>query len=609
MPVTMKPMPEPTGRRRSRRAFLKVVPAAAVGTGIAASRAAQQGAEPRALLTAETLECAERVAGVTFSDPEHELMRQSVATNREHFEALRRVPIGDDVEPAFTFKPFQKSARRSERRGHGASTDPRAMPQARIRIDRPRPAGRPLDEALAFLPVTALAALIESRTISSAELTELSLARLKQFGDTLHCVVTLTEDLARAQAAQADREIRSGRYRGPLHGVPYGVKDLFATRGIRTTWGAKPYEDQRPTIDATAVERLREAGAVLVAKLSTGELAYGDVWFGGRTRNPWNIERGSSGSSAGPAAATAAGLVGFAVGTETGGSIISPSHTCGVAGLRPTYGRVSRYGVMTLRWTLDKVGPIARSVEDCAAVLNAMYGPDGHDETVADVPFIWDRDRPLDAFTIGVVEDEFSAAAVEGTEEERRRWPAQKKVLAAALDALRGAGARLKPVTLPDFPARALYAVLNAEAGAAFDDMIRAGKVNDLAGKGPNDRANQLRISRLIPAVEYIRAQRARTLLGRRLEEVMAGCDVFLAPSTSPSVTTTNLTGHPAISVNAGFADGLPVGLMVTGRLYDEATVLAAALAYERVRGAIPDRPPFDSMARTLAQDRPWATS
>jgi Asp-tRNA(Asn)/Glu-tRNA(Gln) amidotransferase A subunit family amidase len=589
-------MPDKSSRPRSRRTFLKLVPAA-VAAGAALPRPSRAGAEQPATVARDDLEAAERLAGIRFSDSEREMMRQNVATNRDHFEAVRRVPIGYDVEPAFTFKPY--------RRPNGRALQGHATPNARVRVDRPRPSARPADDDLAFLPVASLAALVESRVVSSSELTELYLARLKKWGDLLHCVVTLTENLAREQAAQADREIRSGRYRGPLHGIPYGIKDLFATKGIRTTWGAKPYENEIASDDATAVERLRDAGAVLVAKLSTGELAYGDVWFGGRTRNPWNVERGSSGSSAGPAAAAAAGLVGFAVGTETGGSIISPAHTCGVVGLRPTYGRVSRHGVMTLRWTMDKVGPLTRSVEDCALVLNALYGPDGRDETVVDLPFVWDRGVQLAGLTIGFIEDEFTSATGEGAEDERRRWPAQRPVLAAALDALRGAGVRLKPIVLPDFPTRAMYAILNAEAGAAFDDMIRAGRVNDLAGKGPNDRANQLRISRLIPAVEYIRAQRARTLLGRAVEDVMSDCDVFLAPATSASVTTTNLTGHPAVTVNAGFADRLPVGLMVTGRLYDEATMLGVAAAYERVRGPIEARPHLTAATSSGAAGRP----
>jgi Asp-tRNA(Asn)/Glu-tRNA(Gln) amidotransferase A subunit family amidase len=257
---------------------------------------------------------------------------------------------------------------------------------------------------------------------------------------------------------------------------------------------------------------------------------------------------------------------------------------------------------MTLRWTMDKVGPLARGVEDCAVVLNAIYGPDGRDRTVMDLPFTWERDRPLSSLTIGVVESEFSAAESEGGAGGRgrgadadERRPEQRKVLAEALDMLRRAGAKLKPITLPEMPSAALYAILNAEAGAAFDDLVRAGRVGELTGKGPNDRANQLRVSRFIPAVEYIRAQRARTLLGEQMEGVMATCDVFVSPSTSPSVTTTNLTGHPAMTVNAGFAGGLPVGLMFTGRLYDEAAVLAAAMAFERARGPITRRPPMQT--------------
>jgi len=341
-------------------------------------------------------------------------------------------------------------------------------------------------------------------------------------------------------------------------------------------------------MDSTAVERLREAGAVLVAKLTTGELAIGDVWFGGRTRNPWDRTKGSSGSSAGPAAATAAGLVGFAVGTETGGSIISPAHTCGVAGLRPTYGRVSRFGAMTLRWTMDKVGPLARGVEDCAIILNALYGPDGRDPTVADVPFAWDQNGQLSAVTIGLVDSEFGAGPRDNG---RAPSEAERQVLTAAVDTFRRAGARLESITLPRLPAAAMYAVLNAEAGAAFDDLVRAGRVGELTGKGPNDRANQLRVSRLIPAVEYIRAQRVRALLGRGMEDVLARCDMFLTPSTSSSVTAANLTGHPGLTVNAGFANGLPVGIMLTGRLYQEAALLGAGLAFERARGEQRERP------------------
>lgn len=564
--------------RRARRTFLKTLPLAAALPVVGQTELIGQ---TRPEIDAGTLAEAERIAGLTFSDAERAGMTANVAANRANYETIRAIDVDYDVEPAFLFEPIARSKPAG-----------RATPHAAMAIDRPRFAGRPADETIAFLPLTALAALVGSRLISSTELTELYLSRLKRFGPKLECVVTLTEDLARAQAAEADRDINAGRYRGPLHGIPYGIKDLFATKSIRTTWGANPYKDRVPAIDATAVERMRDAGAVLVAKLTTGELAVGDVWFGGKTRNPWDPSRGSSGSSAGPASATAAGLVGVSIGTETGGSIVSPAQTCGVVGLRPTYGRSSRYGCMTLRWTMDKVGVIGRGVEDCAVVLNALYGPDGRDRTAADVPFTWTRSRPLSSLRIGVVEDEFARAPGEG--DGRDRWPARQATLTAALDALRRAGARLEPAAFPDLPSAALYAILNAEAGAAFDDLVRAGHVGELTGKAPNDRANQLRFSRFIPAVEYLRAQRVRTLLGERMEDLMSTYDVIVTPSTSPSVTTTNLTGHPAVTVNAGFAGGLPVGLMFTGRLYDEATLLAAALAFEQARGAQRERPRLD---------------
>ncbi len=404
------------------------------------------------------------------------------------------------------------------------------------------------------------------------------LGRLKRFDPTLHCVVTLTEEIALAQAAEADREIGAGRYRGPLHGVPYGAKDLFAAKGVLTTWGAKPYAEQVFDYDSTVVSRLREAGAVLIAKLSTGELAVGDLWFRERTRNPWDPDRGSSGSSAGPAAATSAGLVGFAVGTETGGSIVSPASACGVVGLRPTYGRISRHGCMTLRWTLDKVGPLARSVADAALVLEALHGPDGRDETVPDIPFHWNGSRDIKGLRVGYLEREFG---VNPEAEDRQPAAARRPFYEAAMELYRKAGATLVPVTLPTLPAAAIYAVLNAEAGAMFDELLRTGGINELADKGTNGRANQLRASRFIPAVEYIRAQRVRTLLVQQMNAVFESVDVFLASSQSDSVTMSNLTGHPAVVIPGGFIDGMPLALMLTGKLWDEATLLRAAAAFE----------------------------
>jgi Asp-tRNA(Asn)/Glu-tRNA(Gln) amidotransferase A subunit family amidase len=522
-------------------------------------------------ITKDVLECGETLAGVDFEPAESDLMLNLVNTNREHYEAIRRVPLASDVEPAFSYRPpHPKAPGRSSSNG---KIPPQRLAGARV---------SPRIEELAFEPAARLGQLIAARAVSSTDLTRMYLDRLRKLDERLKCVVTFAEELAFEQAAQADADVKAARVRGPLHGVPYGIKDLFATKGIRTTWGAKPYEDQVFDFDSTTVERLRNAGAVLIAKLTTGELAVGDLWFGGRTRNPWNPETGSSGSSAGPASAVAAGLVGFAVGTETGGSIVSPSSTCGVVGLRPTYGRISRHGVMTLRWTLDKVGPLARTVEDCALALNAVYGPDGHDETVADVAFTWKPAAGLEGLRLGYVRNEFENVSETASAEERARWQARRPVLDATLEVFRAAGATIEPISLPELPAQSLYSILNAEAGAMFDDLVRSGRVRELAGKGANNRANQLRAARYIPAVEYIRAQRVRTLLLQQMNALFTKIDAFIAPSSSASVTMTNLTGHPAIVLKSGFVEGMPEAVMVTGRLYDEATILRIAHAYER---------------------------
>jgi Asp-tRNA(Asn)/Glu-tRNA(Gln) amidotransferase A subunit family amidase len=455
-------------------------------------------------------------------------------------------------------------------------------------------------EQIAFLPVTALATLIESKRITSTGLTQLYLDRLKKYGEPLKCVVTLMADSALKQAADADAEIKAGKYRGPLHGIPWGAKDLLATKGYKTTWGATPYKDQVIDLDATVVERLRDAGAILVAKLSMGALAQGGVWFGGSTRNPWNTERSSSGSSAGPGSATAAGLVGFSIGTETLGSIISPSVTNGVTGLRPTYGRVSRHGAMALSWTMDKIGPMCRSVEDCVLVLNAIYGSDGKDDTVTDAPFEWNPtfappsagatagkpDRPLASLRIGYIQKEF-----EGTGNNPNPSDAQKQLAASrnamyadALAVFRTLGAKLEPMAMPDFPNQAIGFVLSAEAAAAFDDLTRnREQLATLTAQSPGDWPNTFRSSRFIPAVEYIRAMRARRLLMQEMDKLMSQYDVFLSPAPgSSSLQVTNLTGHPAIALKSGFVDNMPAAIMVTGRLYDEATVCRVALAYEQ---------------------------
>lgn len=583
----------------ARRRFLAAIPAAVAGTLAAPAVGQQPQTPPR--IEPTTLDCAEKIFGVDFTEAEEQAAAQGVSRNLASFEQLRELNIPLDTEPAITFHPYLPG-----KRPKGGAT-----PGAKIKVTLRPPAARPSSiEELAFLPITALAPLIQRREVSATDLTKMYLERLKKYGPKLNCVVTLTEDLALAQAAQADREIRSGKYKGPLHGIPWGAKDLFATKGITTTWGAGPFQNQVFDYDATIVERLRDAGAVLVAKLSMGALAQGDNWFRGQTKNPWNLERGSSGSSAGPGSATAGGLVVFGIGTETRGSIISPSAENGVTGLRPTYGRVSRHGAMALSWTMDKIGPMCRSVEDCALVFNAIYGPDGRDETTADAPFIWNPDLPLSKLRIAYVKNEFdppppgtgrgdAAGAPAGTaapaagagrggrgaltpEEQQRQREARLKIFNDVLDVYRKAGATPEPVEIPasiTSIANTISFVLTTEGAAAFDDLMRGKDSNDPSlGAWPN----AFRTHRFVPAVEYIRAQRARTLLIREMDTFMAQYDVFLSPTNSATIGVTNLTGHPAIALKAGFIDNRPIELMVTGRLYEEATVLRAALAFER---------------------------
>jgi Asp-tRNA(Asn)/Glu-tRNA(Gln) amidotransferase A subunit family amidase len=391
--------------------------------------------------------------------------------------------------------------------------------------------------------------------------------------------VTLTEDLALRQAAAADAEIKQGKYRGPLHGIPFGVKDLFDTKGIPTMWGAEPFLDRVPANDATCVERLYKAGAVLMAKLSMGALAMGDQWDRGQTKSPWptakakekgEYDRGSSGSSAGSAASTAAGLVGFSLGTETLGSIISPCTACGTVGLRPTYGRISRRGAMALSWTMDKIGPICRGVEDCALVLHALHGPDGHDRSVTTDPFNWEPNKPLKSLRVGVLHKDFDR--LEGE---------QKELYDQVLSDLKNAGVSMTPVEFQEELARIRF-LLEAEGAAAFDDITRDGQVRKLRRQGPGDWSNTFRSARLVPAVEYIRAQRIRAQLIERFEKFMADWDVIVLAPNNGLLTTTNLTGNPQVVLKCGFVEGVPRTISFLGRIYDEGSPLRVALAYEQ---------------------------
>jgi len=513
------------------------------------------------------IEGALKLLGLDFQDAEIDTMMRGVNQALYTYESLRKAEVPLNTEPAFTFRP-----------GLPDRTPIKGPQRFETTIARTAKTPSSLQE-LAFARVVDLAPLIRSRAVSSADLTKMYLERMKKYSPKLLCLITLTEELALQQAAQADQEIKAGHYRGPLHGIPFGLKDLFDTKGILTTYGAEPYQNRVPDRDATVVERLRAAGAVLIAKLSMGALAQGGLWFKGMTKTPWNTEQTSSGSSAGSASATAAGLVGFTLGTETLGSIVSPSQACGTTGLRPTYGRISRHGAMALSWTMDKIGPICRGVEDCALVLNACYGPDGKDRTVGADPFHWEPRRPLSTLRVGILQKDFDRYTNE-----------QKKVYDQALDDLRKAGVKMTPTEFVEDGPQIRF-LLTAEAAAAFDDITRDGQVRNLRGQSPGDWPNSFRTSRLIPAVEYIRAQRARTQLIEKFEKFMADWDVIVMPPNS-LLTTTNLTGNPQVVMKCGFTEGtrqdgrkvqVPRSISFLGKIYDEGSPLRVALAYESV--------------------------
>ena len=595
----MKKPERPKKPGLNRRTFVKLLPAAGAASLTISSLPLPAAAQtptptpsprpspiPPLRVTKDMMHNAEKLIGIELNDKQEEMALPGVNRNLDNYEAVRKIDVPLDTEPAIAFHPAQPGFHLK-----------RASSKTKFRFGRNEPLQFKSVADLAFATVPQLAELIRTKKVSSVELTKMYLGRLQRYGPKLFCIVTLTEDLAMKQAQDADSDLKRGKYRGPLHGIPWGAKDLFATNGIKTTWGAEPYRDQVIDYDATVVERLREAGAVLVAKLSMGALAQGPKWFGGVTRNPWAPDedrQGSSGSSAGPASATAAGLVGFSIGTETLGSIVSPSSRCGVTGLRPTYGRVSRFGAMGLSWTMDKIGPICRGVEDCAAALDAIYGPDNRDTTVGDAPFNWSADLPLNKLRVGYLKTEFEGAGFQPQNEQQRQQQEQRKAMyKEALDALEKAGVKMTPIELPKFSSQNIRFILTAEAATAFDDITRDGRVNQLSGQDAGDWPNSFRTSRFVPAVEYLRAQRARTLLMREMDKLMMQWDVFVSPAPgSASLLVTNLTGHPAVCVPCGFLDvpaanngpaqHLPQAIMFTGGLYDEASPLRVALAFEQ---------------------------
>jgi Asp-tRNA(Asn)/Glu-tRNA(Gln) amidotransferase A subunit family amidase len=529
-------------------------------------------AQPEPRITLDMLKAAEQIAGLQFTDADRKLLLDDVNNHLTQYEHLRQIPLPNSVVSCLRFSPVLPGMRFDMVR--------RPMKiSARPAVQRPSNLGD-----VAFWPLPALASLVATRQVRSVELTEMYVDRLKRYNPKLEFMVTLTEDLAMQQSKGADAEIAAGKYRGPLHGIPWGAKDLISKKGYKTTWGAVAFQSQSFDEDATIVERLEKAGAVLIAKLTTGELAGGDTWFGGKTKNPWNPEEGSSGSSAGPASATAAGCVGFSIGTETGGSIVAPSTRCGVYGMRPSFGRVSRHGVMTLAWSLDKAGPICRGVEDCAIVLDALQGPDGKDLTATSVPFNWNAAIDVKKLRVGYLKTAF---------DEPRPTREEADNDAAALDKLRAIGIQLKPIDFPGYPIEDLMRIMEVEFSAAFDAFTRNRQTDTMVRQDKDSDANLYRINRFVPAVEYIQATRVRYLLMEAMARTMSDIDVYLAPISSHrppkpdsildlNTTLTNLTGQPTVVVRNGFtAKGLPTSITFTGKVYGEAKMLAVARAYQ----------------------------
>jgi Asp-tRNA(Asn)/Glu-tRNA(Gln) amidotransferase A subunit family amidase len=600
-----------------RREFMKVFSMAGLsGTLLPGVLWAQS--EGKAAITKEMIDHAAKIAGVAISDEYKAMMLLNLNDHAKGFNEIFELHMPNSVEPALLFQPETSGV------NFEAQKFPMRMSEAPVISLSKNP------DELAFLTVRELSELVRSRKISATSLTNLYLERLKRYDPKLKFVVTLTEERALAQAQEADREIAAGKYRGPLHGLPWGAKDLLAAKGYPTTWGAGGFEKQVIEEDATVVKRLDEAGAVLVAKLTLGALANGDHWFGGITRNPWNPHQGSSGSSAGPASATAAGCVAFSIGSETLGSISSPSTRCGCTGLRPTFGFVPRTGAMALSWSMDKLGPICRSVEDCALVLDAIHGPDGKDRAVArNAAFNWNANLDWRSLRVGYLKKDFEPAtesqqpqtAEETTatpEERERREKARKrreasrvraaydrKFSEAALEKLRDMGVNLVAVEMPKLPYDAMVMMLESEAAAAFDELTRTGRDKLLTAQGPDDWPNSFRTARFFPAVEYIQASRARRLAMDAVGKVFSQFDVIVTPTFSQQLVITNLTGHPALILPNGlrgsdappptsFADGAdenvggsgtPVSITFLGNLFGEAKLLALARAYQEATG------------------------
>ena len=512
-------------------------------------------------LTRKDLSAAERVIGLRFKESERDSLFDDVKNMSKELEKMRQYPRSNSTPLSTWQTPLLP----------GMKVNVKQKPitwNISSKVMLPKNVNE-----LAFYSLSELASLIKFKKITSVELTKFFVSRLRKYGDTLQCVISLTEDIAMSEARQADKEIAAGRYRGPLHGIPYGLKDLFAVKNTITSWGAEPYKSQVVDDNAYVYTKLKQAGAVLVAKFTLGALAMGDYWYGGRTKNPWNLRRGSSGSSAGSAAATVAGLVPFAIGTETWGSIISPATQCGATGFRPTFGSISRSGAMALSYSLDKVGPICRSAEDAAIVFNCLHGTDGKDQAAVNMPFNYTGKANMKGLKIAYAKNYFESGDTTGNE-------------LAVLDVYRKLGAELIPV---DFPDSTVYnfdmmgIIISAESAAQFDDFTRGDLDDMMTRQGRYDWPTQFRSARFIPAVEYINAYRHRYVLMQKVHEVIKNYDVFICPTYGGNqVAITNLTGHPAICFPTGFnKNNLPTNITLLANLYDEATLLAVAKAFQ----------------------------
>lgn len=522
-------------------------------------------------ISKENIENTESIIDLQFTDAERDSMLQSLEDQKINYKKIRDVELNNSVPPSILFNPIPVGFTFPKEQNPIMFSD-----YSKTKL----PSNK---DELAFYTIGQLAVLIKTKQITSTELTKFFIERLKKYDPALHCVITITEERAMYHAKIADEEIASGKYRGILHGIPFGVKDLLATKDYKTTWGSVPFKDQMIDEDATVITKLEEAGAVLVAKLTMGELAWGDVWFGGKTRNPWDTANGSSGSSAGSASSVSAGLLPFAIGTETYGSIVSPSTVCGATGLRPTYGTVSRTGAMALSWSMDKIGPICRSAEDLAIVFNAIYGLDRLDQTLYDVPFNYQPSIKFKELKIGYLKKDFD-----------KQYDFHKND-STTLAKLKELGAELIPIELPDYPVNDLAIMLSAEAGAAFDELTRSNRDDLMVRQIKNAWPNSFRASRFIPAVEYIKASRVRTLLIQEMQKLMNKIDLYVAPSwEGDNNLLTNLTGHPCVVLPNGFSDnGTPTSITFIGRLFDEGRLIAFAKLYQDATDFHKKHPPL----------------